>query len=416
MLIDVGALTWFLATPPVNAADWPAFRGPSGSGIAKDDKVPLHWGPDANIRWKAVLPGPGNSSPIVSNGHVFVTCAQEQGRKRKIYCFDSHSGKELWVRTVQFASVELTHSSNPYCASTPVADGTRVLVWHGSAGIFCYDFAGKELWNKNLGEMNHPWGYASSPILYRGKVILNFGPGTRTFLAALSLDNGNLLWKVEEPGGVGPKDKRFVGSWSTPIIIHVDGKDEVLCCMPTRVIACDPERGTILWTCGGLAAEEGDLVYTSAVVAGDIGIAISGFVNGPAIGFKLGGSGDVTSSRRIWRMKRPQSIGSGVVVDGHLYLVNAGPATAQCIDCKTGKALWTARINAGPNWGSVVLGAGRLYVTSRSGITTVFQPNPSKFEMLASNDLREPSNATPAISDGKIFIRTDGHLFCIAED
>jgi outer membrane protein assembly factor BamB len=406
-----------LCTATVAAGgDWPAFRGPSGNGVAAETKAPLVWGPGKNVRWKVALPGPGNSSPIVSNGRVFVTCAEDQGRKRNVYCFDRQTGKERWEEAVRSASIELTHRTNPYCASTPVADGTRVVVWHGSAGVFCYDFDGHSLWNTDLGKVEHVWGYASSPIIHRGKVFLNFGPGPRTFLAALDLKTGALLWKVDEPGGVGPDDKRLVGSWSTPIVIHADGKDQILCAMPTRVIACDPDRGTILWTCSGLSAEQGDMVFPSPVIAGDIGVAITGFISGPAIGFRLGGKGDVTATRRLWREKQTQAIGSGVVVDGRLYIANSGPATAQCIDCRTGKALWTARLDAGPNWGSLVLAAGRLYVTSRRGITTIFRPNPHRFELLATNDLGEASNATPAISDGQIFLRTDGHLYCIAEN
>src|SRR5437870_4484584 len=120
------------------AGDWPAFRGPDGNGIAQKDKAPLRWGPEKNVRWKASLPGPGNSSPIVSRGRVFVTCAEEAGTKRNLYCFDRQTGEKLWMRSVPFPTVEPTHRSNPYCASTPVADGRNVVVWHGSAGVFCY--------------------------------------------------------------------------------------------------------------------------------------------------------------------------------------------------------------------------------------------------------------------------------------
>ena len=408
-------LLWVMAASAV-AGDWPAFRGPAGNGVAQEDKAPLHWAPDKNVRWKMSLPGPGNSSPIVSRGHVFVTCAENQGTKRNLYCFDHRSGETLWVRTVTFPGVEPTHRSNPYCASTPVADGSRVVVWHGSAGVFCYDFEGRTLWEKDLGPVRHDWGYASSPILYDGKVILNFGPGSRTFLAALDLKTGDLLWKREESGGLDATDKRMVGSWSTPVVIQVDGKDQILCSMPTRVMACDPETGSLLWFCGGLASEKVDLVYASPFVSGGIGVAFTGWINGPTIGFKLGGVGDVTASNRLWLDKQPQRIGSGVVVDGRLYIVNAGPGTAQCIECRTGKVLWTERLEGGESWGSVLLAAGRLYVTSRRGVTTVFRPNPEKFELMAMNDLGEPSNATPAISDGQIFLRTDEHLYCIAED
>ena len=398
------------------AGDWPAFRGPAGNGVAQEDKAPLHWGPGKNVRWKAVLPGPGNSSPIVSRGRAFITCAENEGRKRNLYCFDRRTGRKLWVRTVEFLTVEPTHRSNPYCASTPVANGSNVVVWHGSAGIFCYNFEGKELWKKDLGAMRHDWGYASSPILHRGKVILNFGPGARTFLAALDLKTGDLIWKRDEPGGLDATDKRMVGSWSTPIVVKVDGKEQILCSLPTRVIACDPESGSLLWSCAGLADEKVDLVYAAPVVSGGIGVAFTGWVNGPTIGFKLGGSGDVTATNRLWLEKQPQRIGSGVVVDGRLFIVNAGPGTAQCIECRTGKVLWTERLEGGESWGSVVQAAGRLYVTSRRGVTTVFRPDPEKLDVLAMNDLGEPSHATPAVSDGQIFLRTDAHLYCIGED
>ena len=398
------------------AGDWPAFRGPDGNGVAHEDKAPLHWGPGKNVRWKVSLPGPGNSSPIVSRGRVFVTCAEDEGKKRNLYCFDRRTGEKLWVRTVEFPTLEPTHRSNPCCASTPVADGSHVVVWHGSAGVFCYGFDGTKAWEKDLGAVRHDWGYASSPILHRGKVILNFGPGSRTFLAALDLKTGGLLWKHDEPGGLDATDKRMVGSWSTPIVIKVDGRDQILCSMPTRVIACDEETGSLWWSCGGLTSEKVDLVYASPVISGGIGVAFTGWVNGPTIGFKLGGSGDVTARNRLWLEQQPQRIGSGVVVDGRLYIVNAGPGTAQCMECQTGKVRWTERLDGGESWGSLVMAAGRLYVTSRRGVTTVFRPGPEKFGLLAMNDLGESSNATPAISDGQIFLRTDQHLYCIADD
>jgi len=291
---DCAGVLWLMAASAM-AGDWPAFRGPSGNGVAREDKAPVHWGPGTNVLWKTALPGPGNSSPIVSRGRVFLTCAEAAGKKRNLFCFDRRTGTKLWVRTVEVPTVEPTHRSTPYNASTPVADGSHVIVWHGSAGVFCYDFDGTKGWEKGLGAVRHDWGYASSPILHRGKVILNFGPGSRTFLAALDLKTGGLLWKRDEPGGLDATDKRMVGSWSTPIIIKVDGKDQILCSMPTRVIACDPETGSVLWTCAGLGDGKADLVYASPVVSGGIGVAFTGWGNGPTIGFKLGGAGDVLS-------------------------------------------------------------------------------------------------------------------------
>ena len=395
------------------SGDWPAFRGPDGDGVAKNDKAPIVWGPDKNIRWKTSLPGPGNSSPIVSTGRVFVTCAEDKGRKRNLFCFDRTTGRQLWVRTTEFPEVEPTHHSNPYCASTPVADGKRVVVWHGSAGIYCYDLEGKELWRKDLGQVHHEWGYASSPILYRGKVILSFGPGSQTFLCALDLNTGTVLWQHKEPGGLDTTEKRMVGSWSTPIV-HRDAA-QILCTMPTRLVAIHPDNGRLLWSCAGLGAEKVDLVYASPVVCGDMVVAFTGWVQGPTIGCKLGGSGDVTATHRVWLEKQPQRIGSGIVDGQNVYIVNAGPGTAQCIDCETGKIRWTERLEGGESWGSIVSASGRMYITSRRGITTVFRANSEKLEVLAMNDLQEPSNATAAISDGEIFLRTDKHLYCVAE-
>ncbi|HXJ59787.1 MAG TPA: PQQ-binding-like beta-propeller repeat protein [Verrucomicrobiae bacterium] len=411
-----GASGLWLLTASVSAGDWPAFRGPEGNGISRETRAPLHWSPDQNVRWKVPLPGPGNSSPIVSRGRVLITCAQDQGRKRHLFCFDRRTGEQRWVRTVEYGSVEPTHRTNPYGASTPVADGERVVVWHGSAGVFCYGLDGTEVWKKELGPARHEWGYASSPVIHRGLVLLNFGPGSRTFLAALDLKTGTLRWKHDEPGGLDATDQRMVGSWSTPIIATVAGRDQILCSMPTRVIALEPDRGTLLWFCGGLGSDKVDLVYASPVLSGEMGVAFTGWVTGPTIGFKLGGSGDVTSTNRLWLEKQTQRIGSGVAVDGYVYIVNAGPGTAQCIEGQTGKTRWTERLDGGESWGSVVMAAGRLYVTSRRGVTTAFRPNPDKFEQLAMNNLKEPSNATPAISDGEIFLRTDSHVFCITEE
>ena len=403
------------STALAGAGDWPAFRGPDGNGMADEKTAPLHWGPDKNVRWKAPLPGPGNSSPIVSRGRVYVTCAEDSGRRRNLYCFDRRTGEKIWTRTVTFPAIEPTHRSNPYCGSTPVADGSRVIVWQGSAGVFCYDMDGRQLWKTELGSVRHDWGYASSPIIHDAKVILNFGPGERTFLAALDLKTGDVLWKHDEPGGLDATDKRMVGSWSTPIVVRIDGKTQILCSMPTRVIACDPQNGSVLWSCAGLGHEKVDLVYAAPVVSDGIGVAFTGWVNGPTIGFKLGGAGDVTASNRLWLDMQPQRIGSGVVVDGKVYIVNAGPGTAQCIDGRTGKIMWTERLEGGESWGSIVRTADRLYVTSRRGITTVFRPDPEKLVVLAMNDLGEPSHATPAISDGHIFLRTDLHVYCIAD-
>lgn len=409
---------FLLASVPgwVDAGDWPAFRGPTGDGVSSETAAPTSWGLDEHVKWKAELPGPGNSSPIVSNGRVFVTCATDQGKQRHLFCYDRTNGRKLWTRTVEYDAVEKTHKTNPYCAPTPAADGERVVVWHGSAGLYCYDFDGQPLWKNDLGRCTHMWGYASSPVIHEGKVIQFVGPGEETFLAAVDLITGKTLWRTDEPGGADANDPRLVASFSTPVIVPVNGRHQIVLSAPTRVVGYDPETGAILWWCNGLPSPRGDLVYSSVTVADGIGIALGGY-KGPEMGFTLTGRGDVTASHRLWYNadNTPQRIGSGVIVGDHYYICNAGPGTAQCLELETGEEVWKARLPGGNHWGSVVLAGGLLYSTNQDGTTHVFRPTPEKFELVASNELGESSNATPAVSDGEIFIRTDEHLYCIAD-
>lgn len=407
-----------LLSAPAIAGDWDQFRGPGGSGITDEPKAPLNWSRDQNVKWRAELPGPGNSSPIVSNGKVFITCAEDEGKKRSLYCFERETGKRLWVRTVNFGEVMPTHQTNPYAASSAVSNGKVVAVWHGSAGLKCYDFSGEELWSKDLGEFRHMWGYAGSPVIYDDKLILNCGPGKRVFVTALNLATGKTLWETDEPvygDGERNEEGHYTGSWSTPVIAEIDGRDQIISAMMTRVNGYDPESGKIIWSCDGIKGRKGELSYSSPMIAGDICVQVGGF-GGPSIGFKLGGRGNITEKQRLWRTEtNPQSIGSGVFVDGHLYIPDAAQGTIRCLDPETGRESWREKAEGPNHWGSIVMAARRLYVTNQRGDTIVFAPNPEKFEKLAVNELGEESNSTPAISNGEIFIRTFEAVYCISE-
>jgi outer membrane protein assembly factor BamB len=400
------------------AGEWRGFRGTDGTGISKESHVPLTWGPDKNIKWKTPLPGEGNSSPIVSGGRVFLTCATEGGKNRGLYCYDRATGKERWTRNVRFEGDDPTHASNPYCGSSPATDGRRVVVWHGSAGLVCYDLDGNEFWKRDLGECRHIWGYGSSPVFYGDSVLLNFGPGKRTFVTAIDAANGKTIWQTDEPGGDSgeekdPKTDRalWLGSWSTPLVAKVDGHDQVIVSMPRHVRGYDPKTGDILWSCDGL----GDLAYTSVLTADGIGVAMGGFM-GPALGWKLGGSGDVTATNRLWLVEKgnPQRIGSGVIVGNHVYIANES-GVVHCLELATGKKAWEGRLGGEKIWSSTIAADGRLYVSDQKGTTYVFAPNPEKLEILAKNELGEPTNSTLAISDGQIFLRTFGNLYCVEE-
>jgi len=400
-------------TTAIRAADWPAFRGPDHNGISSEAQAPLHWSQQTNIKWKVTLPAPGNSSPVVCGDRVFLTCAQDTGgSRRSLYCFSRSDGKQLWVRTVEYNRPDPTHQRNPYCASTPTADGERVFVWHGSAGVHCYDFEGKELWSRDLGVFRHIWGYASSPIIYGDSIILNCGPGARSFVIALDRKTGRTLWQTDEPGGAEDRAPtgNWVGSWNTPVIAKVEGQDQILVSQSHHVKAYEPTTGKILWTCDGT----GDLTYADIMLGQGIAVAASGY-RGPAIGFKLGGSGDVTATNRLWRAERPpQRVATGVVIGQYLFMVSE--PNVSCIEMATGREIWKHSEPGQTFWASIVAVGDRLYVTSQKGVTIVFAADPKEFRLLASNDVGERSNSTLAISDGQIFLRTFESLYCISDN
>jgi outer membrane protein assembly factor BamB len=410
------AAGFFAFVLTATADNWPAWRGPEGNGQCTEHSLPLRWSPQENVRWKVALPGPGNSTPVIWGNRIFLTQATEKGHKRALLCLARGDGSTLWERSIPYTEKEPTHETNPYCSASPVTDGKRVIASHGSAGVVCYDLQGNLVWQRDLGKCEHIWGNAASPILYGDLMILNFGPGERTFLIALDKKTGKDVWKVEEPGGKlgGKGQAEWLGSWSTPVIAASDGHDELVMSWPGVVKAYNPHSGELLWTCKGLEKDSAPdrLVYTSPLAQSGVVVAMAGY-GGPSLAVRMGGRGEVTSTHRLWRVTQgPQRIGSGVVVDEHIYMVNE-PGTAQCIELKTGKALWTERVGPGA-WGSLVHADGRLYVTNVEGETLVLAVSP-KFEILSRNPLKERTLSSLAISDGMIFIRTYEHLWCIGK-
>lgn len=403
------------------AGDWPAWRGPQGIGTSDEKNLPVKWSATENIRWRVALPEPGNSTPIVSRGYVFVT--QAVGDERTLMCFDRRDGSLLWQKGVTTKEREPTHETNPYCPASPVSDGQRVIASFASDGLFCYDFEGNELWRRtDLGRQIHIWGGGASPAIHGDLCFLNFGPGETTYLLAVNKRTGDTVWKKDEETGygkpatpdvVGGNRERadFIGSWSTPTLMKVEGQDQVLMSWPRRLAAYDPKTGDELWTCSGL----NPLVYTSPIYAGSVVVAMGGF-GGTSIAVRAGGSGDVTEERRLWRVeKTPQRIGSGVIHDGHIYIHN-DPGIAECYDLKSGQRVWRERLSGdgstGANWSSVMLAAGNCYTINQGGDCFVFKASP-KFELVSVNSLGESSNSSIVPSNGELFIRTHKSLWCI---
>ncbi len=404
------------------ADDWPGWRGTGGQGQCAEKNLPLKWGPAENVRWKVPLPDTGSSTPAVWGDRIFLTQASEKtvwpprgsnggpaaARKRSLLCLARADGKLLWQKDVIYEAEESTHPTNPFCSASPAVDGERVVVSHGSAGLYAYDFSGKELWKVDAGKMEHIWGNASSPVLVGDLAILWCGPGENQTLLAVDKKTGQKAWEHKEPGG---DPKKNIGSWSTPVLAKVGGQDHLVLSVPRWLKGFDPKTGKELWSCAGLSS----LVYTSPLVGDGVAVAMSGF-HGNALAVKLGGSGDITKDR-LWHhtQNNPQRIGSGVIVGEHVYIVEDS-GVPHCYELRTGQEVWKVeqRPGGGGAWGSMVHADGRLYVASRGGTTQVFKAAPV-FELLGSNRLGEHTDASIAVSNGELFIRTYKQLWCIAE-
>ncbi len=380
------------------------------------------------------LPDRGNSTPIVCNDRVFISQAVES--RRTVMCFDRRDGKLLWQAGPTWTEKEHTYPENPPCTPSPVSDGQRVIAWFGSAGVYCYNFKGRELWHRDLGKQSHVWGYASSPVIYCGLCFLNFGPGGRSFVIALDKGTGKTVWQqnppiveadakwedyggnanyMEKPGAL--KVSEVVGSWATPLVVHAGRRDELVVGFALRLMAFAPKTGKVLWSCDGPNTG----AYSSPFFGeGIVGLNANGLKN-TLLAVRPGGRANVTATRRLWIQHPGDSkgcIGAGVIFKSHIYQAN-WMGFAECRDLKTGEIVWEERLTGtgarNACWASPVLAGDRLYVANRNADVFVLRATP-KFECLATNSIGgEPMNASLAVSDGDIFIRTDKHLWCIGE-
>ncbi|MBL9153921.1 MAG: PQQ-binding-like beta-propeller repeat protein [Verrucomicrobiales bacterium] len=409
-------ITAFACAVPAGASPWPAWRGDAaGSGHTTATDLPLEWGKDRNVRWRVALPEAGNSTPIVHGDKIFVTQPVTAEKWRGLMCYDLRDGRLLWKNGLTYDQPERTHATNPYCSASAATDGTLVVAVYGSAGAAAYDFEGRELWRRDLGKIDHEWGSSSSPVLHGDLCYIYHGPGTGAALHALDKRTGKTVWKWDEPvwqpgertDGFAGKSDGIIGAFSTPIVVKAGEREELVMSFPMEMKGFDLKTGEVLWTCSGL----NPLVYSSPVVAGDIVIAMGGY-NGNSIAVKAGGTGDVTTSHRLWHEVRHNGgIGTGVVVGDYYYY---GGSVVSCMEIKTGKEIWKARLpEAGGSWGSYLLAGDRIYALSQKGSTAVFRANPEKLEVLAQSDLGEHTNSSPVPAGKAIIIRTHEALWCL---
>jgi outer membrane protein assembly factor BamB len=404
----------------LHADHWPMWRGATGLGISHEKNLPLKWSATENIAWKIPLPGRGNSTPIIWGEKIFVTQPLEAKQERALFCFDRLDGKLLWQRAVKYTAPEESHRTNPHCSESPATDGERVIAVYGSAGVFCYDLTGKELWKRDLGKISFEWGSAASPVIHGNLVYIYRGPDPKAHLLALDKRTGKTVWKFNDPavniakrtdGFRGNKSREWICSFSTPIIVKSKKHEELIMSFPGSLTGIQPLTGGLLWKCGGL----NPMIYSSPIVGDGVVVGMGGFF-GTSVAVPIGGKDDM-SSHTLWRTERtPNRLGSGVVHQGHVYVLNTN-GIMECLELKTGKAKFSERVRGRgakqESWSSMLLAGDKIFIPNQSGETIVLRARP-KFELIGINSLDGTlTNASLAASEGQFFLRTHKHLWCI---
>ena len=408
-------LALFIATT-AGAADWTQFRGPGGQGKSSETDLPVKWSDDENLVWKAELPGPGASCPITIGERVVLTCytgygieassGDEKDLRRHLLCFDRRSGKVLWQKQFEPKLPEHRYEGegayHGYAASTPTTDGERLYVFFGKTGVFCFDLDGNPQWEASVGEGTNGWGSGASPLLY-GKLLIVNASIESGALVALDKLTGKEAWRTK---GIG-------SAWNTPVLCGDEKQPELVVSVQDHVISVRPESGEELWRAEGIHR----YVCPSVVSHENVVFAIGGGHTSLAV--RLGGQGDVTKSHEVWRQPKGSNVGSPVYHDGHLYWAHDSGGMICCQNAATGEMVYQERLEPRPGrfWSSAVLGDGKLYFVSQNEGTFVVTAKPT-FELLAHNTFASDAsrtNASPAISNGQIFLRTDKCLYCIGQ-
>ena len=411
-------LLFACAISPVHAENWPGWRGPRGDGSSKETNVPLEWsgkeGSQRNIAWKVEIPGSGHASPIVWNDRVFVVTCEEERQERLLLCFDKDTGEPLWRRTVLRSPLEKKHVLNSFASSTPATDGERVYVTFlqtdGSEGqnalatpgvmvVVAYDFAGREIWKKVSGTFSSMHGYCSSPVLFEDLLIVNGDHDGDGYLVALNKSTGDVVWKT-------PRENN-TRSYCTPIIREIDGRTQMVLSGDKCVASYDPRDGSRHWVIDGPTEQ----FVASLVYNGKLLFLTAGYPDKHMLAIDPRGSGNVTKSHIVWRTREACSYVPSPIAAGEYFLITSDEGIGSCFDADSGKRLWKERLGTHYS-GSPVVVDGLVYFTSDDGVTKVVRPG-TKLEVIAENHLGEDCYTSPAVSQGRLFIRGEKHLYCI---
>jgi outer membrane protein assembly factor BamB len=386
------------------AHEWPEFRGPGGQGHATQTGLPLQWSESQNVAWKVPVPGSGWSSPVVGGGRVWLTSAVgERGASLRAIAFDLATGREL-VNTEVFRLGTLTpiNAKNSRASPTPVLDGDRVYVHFGADGTAALTAAGELLWKARL-PYDSQHGAGGSPVVL-GDLLIFSGDGyDEAFLAALDKRTGKVRWKTR-------RREPFSQAYTTPLVIRVGDRDQVVSVGAFRTAAYDPETGREIWR---VSYGDGFSNVPRPVFGHGLVYITTGFHQPALIAVRPEGSGDVTRTHVAWTIGRGVPFTpSPLIVGDALYMVNDG-GIASCLDAKTGAVRWQQRLG-GAYSASPLFADGRIYFPAENGATTVIAPE-TPFRKLATNTLDGALLASMAAAGDSFIIRTDTHLYRIAD-
>jgi len=420
-LIAIFVLCWqtvLSAVGPQTAAaeNWPGFRGPTRQGISNEKNLPIQWSETSNIVWKTPIDGIGWSSPVVFGDRVFVSTATEEGASFHLLCLNRKTGAVLWDRQVLRQKPGHKQRLNSYASSTPVTDGKNVYIVAFDGSIAAVSTEGETVWMYSNFEYFSEHGLGVSPILYKELLIVAFDPSSsgpdpklgwqkpwdKAVILALDKNTGNVRWE----GKRGLSQIAHV----SPQILSVNGKDQLISSAGNVIQGFDPDTGERIFT----VLSPGEGVVPSVVVGEGLIFSASGFGDSAIRVVRAGGKGDVTETHIAWKSTEDvPKIPSMLYVKPYIYLVTEA-SVAKCLKAATGEVIWRQRLggrfSASPVWAD-----GKIYFLSDQGRTTVIQEG-TKFKVLAKNELNETCKASPAISQGNIFIRSEKHLYCIGDE
>ncbi len=401
-----------LFTTSSRAADWAEFRGPGGQGHSASTDVPLTWSETENITWKTAIPGLGWSSPSVSGNQIWMTTATEDGHSLRAICVERDGGKLTHdIEVFHLDDPGSIHALNSHASPTPLVEGNKVYVHYGAHGTAAISTSGEILWKTKL-EYAHQHGPGGSPVVYKDLVFIACDGADVQYVVALDKQTGEVRWKHDRKH---ISDERKRGelpvpmAYCTPLLLEIDGRTQLVSLGSDAIVAYEPSTGDEIWhyRCSGYSN------VSRPVMAHGMLFLSTGFGTPEFHGIKAGGTGDVTESNTVWKNDKgsvvPMDVSPLAVGDEVYTISDAGIAI--CYDAKTGKQHWQKRLG-GKFWASPVFADGRIYCLDDSGKTIVLKPG-TEFEQLAANQLEGATQASPAIVDGAIFLRTDKFLYRI---